>query len=85
VAPMRITEHEIFAFLLGAAIGRVGSGADRLREKRIVRVRTKIEIFALYHELTSAQYNRARATQSAEMATDEEIVELHEWARGLGG
>ena len=82
---MRRTEHKIFAFLLGAAIGSIGSIVtyyNSTREKRIVsNVRSNIERLAYYHALTPGQYRKT--IYPTKIASTERILEVYYWARRL--
>jgi len=76
---MRITEHEISALLIGAAIGSI---VTYYNEKRIIsNVRRDIDLLGSHHELTTAQYRNA--IYPTTIVSDERILELYRWAPQL--
>lgn len=81
---MSITEQEIAAFLLGAAVGSIITYWNATREKRFVsRVRRAIDILGIYHRsvLTPAQYQTIlKPSEIAKIATYDEIIALYPWA-----
>ena len=81
---MRITEHEIWAFLLGAAIASVITYWNTTREKRFVsRVRRAIETLGYEHKFDQWPLTpgwRQKTANVSEIATYEEILALHPWA-----
>jgi hypothetical protein len=78
---MRITEHEIYAFLLGAALASLATYLSLTRERRTVaRVQDALGELELHHELSSSEH---RQFISSELATDHEILSLHSWAKGV--
>jgi hypothetical protein len=76
---MRITEREISALLIGAAIGSI---VTYYNEKRIIsNVRRDIDLLGSHHELTTAQFRKA--IYPTTMVSDERILELYRWAQQL--
>ncbi len=82
---MRITEHEIWAFLLGAAIGSFITYLNLTREKRIISsIRNYIAHLSLLHNLSPAQYRRVDNPKAiVRIASDERVLDTYRWALGV--
>jgi hypothetical protein len=81
---MRITEHEIWTFLVGAAVGSAITYWIVTREKRIISgVRSEIFMLASLHDLTDAQREQTSdlSPKQQELVSDKEILQYYEWAR----
>src|SRR5271155_1495523 len=79
---MRITaEQGIYVLLFGAAIGSFATYYLLTEEKRIIAsVRKSISGLSDFHELSSHEHRRA---ESKEIASDQEILAFHRWAKGV--
>jgi hypothetical protein len=75
---MRITEHEFWVFVVGAAIGSIVTYWIATREKRI---RKNICHLGVYHELTTTQYHQTLYPDSTrKIASDQEVLKVYYWA-----
>ncbi len=79
---MIITEHEIFAFCIGAAVGSVITYYNVTREKRAISsIRDNICLLASYHNLTPAQSNQTLfSDRTKQIASDDRILDVYRWA-----
>jgi|SRR5215469_380088 len=79
---MRITEHEIAALFLGAAIGSIVTYWNMTREKRIIRrVHNDIDFVRVFHNLPPEQYRKAQ--QPSKLISDAKLLELYRWAENV--
>ena len=77
---MKITEHEGWTFLIGAAVGSIVTYYYLMREKRIIfNVRRDIDHLGNFHDLTPVQYRQTIYPNT--IASDQRILELHRWAQ----
>jgi hypothetical protein len=76
---VRITEHEIWVFLLGAAIGSIVTYWNLNTKARIIsRVRREVDSLAGFHMLSSAQRDETR--YPTRLVSGRQILLLHRWA-----
>jgi hypothetical protein len=82
---MRITENEIVAFIVGAAIGSIVTYWHVTREKRaIASIRDDIEHLRLYLDLSAAQNRQISGSYAIKkFVTDEQILTVYRWSLGL--
>ena len=76
---MKITEHEIVAFFIGAVVGAIITYLSLTREKRTINaIRRDVDLLAAYHELSPTQYRKVM--HPTQLVTDEHILALYRWA-----
>jgi hypothetical protein len=76
---MKITEHEIVAFFIGAVVGAIITYLSLTREKRTISaIRRGVDLLAAYHELSPTQYRKVM--HPTQLVTDEQILALYRWA-----
>jgi hypothetical protein len=80
---MGITEHEIVAFVLGAAIGSIVTYWNLTREKRAVaNIRYKISNLGQSLNLSRAQYKSVITPEAtAKFVSDDRILTVYRWVR----
>ncbi len=76
---MKITDHEVWAFLLGAGLSWLATYLSLTREKRIIaHIKHNVDWLGLYHGLTAPQ--RGRTYYPTDLVSDEEALAAYSWA-----
>jgi hypothetical protein len=85
---MRITEYEIYAFILGAGAGSIVTYYNMTRDQRAIRaVRREIESYGLQlgvrKVITDGQCKRTyyQSIVAREFVSDERVLDTYRWAQ----